>query len=341
MVFDVITIGSATRDAIFKSSAFKIVQKNNFLTGRGLCFDLGTKIPIDEIFFSTGGAATNTAVTFSRQGFKTSAIFRIGNDVSGQAVLEEMKKEKVDTSFIQRDPKLSTAYSVILEHESGERTILTHRGANWKLNASEIPWPRLKTSWIYLSSLSGDLGIVRGAVNLKKKYGTKIAWNPGGIDLALGLAKLKPYLKYIDVFIVNQEEASRLLKIPYANVKKIFKKFDEVIDGVAVMTRGPKGSFVSDGKTLWQCGTFPEKKVVDRTGAGDSFGSGFVAGLMHKERKAQSEKRKRYIIENALRLANANATSKVEHMGAKAGLLTKKEFSSKRWQKLKIKKITL
>ncbi len=325
-MFDVITIGSATRDALFRSKSFKILKSPKFFTGRGLGFDLGTKIAIDEVHFSTGGAGTNTAATFARQGFKTSAIFRIGNDVSGEAVLREMKKEKVDTGFIQRDSKLSTAYSVILEHPSGERTILTHRGANWRLNAREIPWAKIKARWIYLSSLSGDLDIVKGAMDLKKKYGARIAWNPGGNDLKLGLAKLKPYLRHIDIFIINQEEAADLLKIPYQNTKKIFKKFDEIIDGIAVMTRGPEGSFVSDGKTIWRSGTFKEKAVVDRTGAGDAFGSGFTAGLMRKPKN----------IIFALRLANANATSKVERVGAKAGLITKKEFLKARWSKLKI-----
>lgn len=336
-MFDVITIGSATRDALFRSKHFKVIKSQKFFTGKGLGFDLGAKIAIDEVYFSTGGAATNTAATFARQGFKTAVIARIGwSDVSGRAILEEMKKEKADTRFMQYDKKLSTAYSVILEHSSGERTILTHRGANWKLSAGEIPWPKLKSRWIYLSSLSGDLGIVRGAIDLKKKYKTKIAWNPGGNDLKLGLSKLRPYLKYIDVFIVNQEEAADLLKIPYQNTKKVFKKFDEMIGGIAVMTRGPKGVMVSDGKILWDAGTFKEKRVLDRTGAGDAFGSGFVAGLCKwtKPRLVQG-------VKYAIRLASANATSKVEHIGAKTGLITKKEFAKPRWAKLQIKSVKL
>lgn len=328
MAHDIITIGSATRDATFRSKNFKLLKNKEFLTGRGLGFDLGTKIAVDDVFFSIGGAGTNTAVTFSRQGFKTAAIVRVGEDVAGDAIRRELKQEKVDTRFIQHDPELNTAYSIILEHSSGERTILTHRGANNKLNSRDIPWKKLKSKWIYLSSLSADMGIVKGAVGLKKKYGTKIAWNPGGNDLRLGLLKLKPHLKNIDVFIVNQEEASRLLGIPYKNVKQIFTKFDEVIDGLAVMTRGPKGVLVSDGKILWEAGIFKEKKVVDRTGAGDSFGSGFIAGLMQKSN-----------VKHALRLASANATSKVELMGAKTGLLTKKGFQNPRWRNLKITEV--
>ena len=97
--------------------------------------------------------------------------------------------------------------------------------------------------------------------------------------------------------------------------------------GWIVMTRGPKGVFASNGKTLWKAGIFPEKKVVDRTGAGDAFGAGFAVGLI----------RSKGDVLYALRLGSANATSKVEHQGAKGGLLTRDEFENdSRWNDLPI-----
>ena len=70
-----------------------------------------------------------------------------------------------------------------------------------------------------------------------------------------------------------------------------------------------------------------EKEVVDRTGAGDAFGSGFVAGLLLKDD-----------IDYAIKIGSANATSKVENMGAKAGLLYQKDLNNPRWKKLEIEK---
>lgn len=336
--FDVVTIGSATRDALFKSKDFCVMPTPPDIgSGEALVLNLGSKIPIDHVYFSTGGAGTNTAVTFARQGFRVASIVNVGDDPGGRAILTELKKEKVDTSLIQTDTQTHTAYSVILEPASGERVILNYRGANDHLRKKIIPFSRIKTRWFYLSSLSGDIGILRGALSLKKKYGVRIAWNPGGNDLSLGFSRLAKFLNMVDVFIVNQEEAADLLGVPYHKTDAVFKKFDEVIDGIAVMTRGPRGVFVSDGKTIWQAGIFKEKKVADRTGAGDSFGSGFVSGLI---RKIKQDKSKTLyfdndMIEYALRLGSANATSKVEHVGAKGGLLTKKEFENNpRWSKL-------
>lgn len=336
--YDVITVGSATRDALIKSAAFKTGSDNRFVSGRGLAMGLGAKITIDDIYFSTGGAGTNTAVTFARQGFKTAAAVRVGRDVSGEAVIRELAKENIDTVFVQKDPRLPTAYSIILEPRSGERTILAYRGANAALRGVELGG--VKSHWFYLSSLSANFNILRAAIEAKKKYGAHIAWNPGGTDLRTGIKKLKPFLKYIDVFILNKEEASALLKISYKKEREIFKKFDKLIDGICVMTMGHEGALVSDGKNLWRAGIFKESKIVDRTGAGDAFGSGFVAGLLRKK-VTTSAGITAAAVEEALRVGSANATSKVEDIGAKAGLITRKALTAPRWRNLPIKKQSL
>ena len=97
--------------------------------------------------------------------------------------------------------------------------------------------------------------------------------------------------------------------------------------GIVAVTKGPAGVTVSDGKNLYRAGTFKEKIIADRTGAGDSFGSGFVAGLM----RSQGD------IKYAIRLATANATSVVEQVGATEGILTKDQFEQDpRWKDLNI-----
>lgn len=355
MNFDVITIGSATRDAIFKSDEFKTIESANFKTGKALAVALGSKIKIDELNFTTGGAATNAAATFARQELKTSAIFRIGRDVSGEAIKEEMQKENIDISFIQIDEKIATAYSVVLEENHGERTILNYRGANENLSPNEIPWNKFYAKWFYLTSLSGNLKFLENTIKNSKQNNLSasaqadsfIAWNPGSEDLKLGLNTLLPYLKNINVFLANQEEASILLNIPYDDINGIFKKFNEIIDGIAIITKGPDGSLASDGKNKYCAGIFKEKEIVDRTGAGDAFGSGFVSGLMHKNYNPTTNNKNndtpacadadREAIKYALVLASANATSKVEYIGAKYGLLTKKQFEkSERFKNLPI-----
>jgi sugar/nucleoside kinase (ribokinase family) len=84
----IITFGSATWDAFseLRDKDYKIIESENFLTGKGLCFSLGSKIIIDELNFFSGGGGTNSAATFSRQGFETAYVGKVGNDDQGKII---------------------------------------------------------------------------------------------------------------------------------------------------------------------------------------------------------------------------------------------------------------
>ena len=156
----------------------------------------------------------------------------------------------------------------------------------------------------------------------------------------MGLKKLMPLLQKTKVAILNREEAAYLTGINYQKEKEIFKKLDKAIDGIAIMTEGNKGVMVSDGKFIYSAGIF-KGKSVDRTGAGDAFASGFVAGLIQKNSKILNPKShilNSEVIKYAIRLGSANATSVIEKIGATKGILNRKEFkTNKRWQNFKIK----
>jgi ribokinase len=341
-MFDIISIGSATRDGFFEGVPFVIVNDKRFRVGKGIALPYGGKVKVPKVTFTTGGGGTNTTVTFARQGLKTSCIFRVGKDVSGEEIIRNLKAEKIDISFCQIDKKTPTAYSVIFLTETGERTILSYKGAGENISEKEIPWQKLKTRWLYLNSLGGNLNLLKKALQFAHQNNIFVAANPGSGELE-NLKNHKELLKFFDIFIVNQEEASYLTDIPYAKEKEVFQKLDELIQGLVVMTKGPKGVSVSDGKILWQAGVYKEKKVVDRTGAGDAFSSGFVSVFASEKIKKDNyrsifEEEK---IEKAIKVGSANGTSVVEYVGAKTGILTKKQLQEKRWKNLPIKKYIL
>ena len=284
---------------------------------------LGAKIAIPEVVFTTGGGGTNAAVTFSRQGFKTACVSRVGDDVSGNEVKKELKKEEID-DFIQIDPVYKTAYSLILVTPEGERTILEFRGANDYLSEKEINWENLKSQWLYLDSLAGNEELLKKAVNWAKSNNIKIAYNPSKKEINWG-KKIHPYLNDIDIFIVNEDEAAAVLEIKYIQEKEeeIFRELDRIVNGIVVMSRGPRGVTVSDGKKRYSAGV-PEAPVIDRTGAGDAFGSGFVSGYIQSKGD----------IEYAIQLGTANATSVVEYFGAKMGILKKGDWG--KYEKVKV-----
>lgn len=327
-MLDIVTIGTATRDAFLRSPAFKVLKdaehlkKLGFVTGEAECFALGSKLTVEPPVFAFGGGAANAAVTFARQGIKTGAVVKVGDDENGAALVAHLKREHV-VPFPARDKKTATAYSTILLTGGGERTILSYRGASENMARRDIPWRKIKSKWVFIVPGTIPIVLMREIIAFLKKGGASVAMNPSGYYAAMGAEKLKPILKMLDVVIVNREEASLVTDVDFAKVSRVFKRFDELVPGIAVVTDGARGAYASDGRYLYRAGIFREKKLMDRTGAGDAFGSGFVAGLMQK-----------HDVHYALRLAAANATSVVEQIGAQGGILTKRDFAGTRWRYL-------
>ena len=333
MKFDVVTIGSTTRDGFFEGIDFLSVEGKCFVANKGICLPLGAKIRVPKVHFLTGGSATNTAVSFARQGLKTAIICRVGDDISGKTIIEEQKKEKIDIQFIQKDYSVPTAYSVIFLTSSGERTILSYKGCAENLTVQEIPWKKIQTRWLCIGSLGKEKNILKEIIQFAVSKNIKLAINPGSHELNW----LKDNPKWIDkfeIFICNQEEAAYFTGISYNKEKKIFEKLDNLVKGIVVMTKGKDGVSVSNGKTLWKAGVF-KKKIIDATGAGDAFASGFISTFIRQEKIDEG------IIKDAIRVGNANACSVVEHIGTKPGILYKKDIKKYRFKNLKITKIKI
>lgn len=328
-MFDIITFGSATFDVFLRPKKFEIVKDKKFITGKGICFNLGSKVNIEDIYFSSGGGGTNTAVTFAKQGFKVAYCGTVGDDIFGKEVIEELEKFGVDCQFISKTKLKATNFSVILNSSlKTDRTILVYRGASEILDEKDIPWQRLKAKWFYLAPFSGKLcKLTPDIVNFARKNKIKVAFNPGNSQFFLPKKTIEGIIKKVDVLILNQEEASLLTKIPYQKEKAIFSKIDEICPGIAIITKGPKGIVASDGIYIYRSGV-PNTKVVDRTGAGDSFASGFISGFIREGN-----------IEYAIQLGTANATYCLKKIGAKNGLLKKGEKFGK--VNVKINKINV
>ncbi len=345
-MFDVIAIGTAVRDAFVvlkdvKDKNVQIITDRRFKTGKAVAFSHGSKISIPSIVFTTGGGATNAATTFGRQGFNAACFCVIGSDVSGETVMRELRAEKVRFLFkTDPDKKHRTGYSIILLSPSGERTILTYRGASEDLRPSMIPWGKMASRWLYLAPLGGAAPEVFADI-VKKARAKKmaVAVNPSSKTLEKGLGWFSRAMKGAAVLILNEEEAAYLTGVPYGADEKIFRKLDRAVGGIVVMTKGPKGVVVSDGTHIYSAGVFREKAVIDRTGAGDAFGSGFVAGLIRRQ-KARAVRLERVTsadIHYAIRLGSANGTSVVEHIGAKEGVLGARAAGAKRWRSLPVR----
>jgi len=325
-MYDIITFGSATQDVLMSSKKLQVVEDEKFITKKGLCVPLGSKIQMDTVFFAMGGCGANPAVTFAHQGFKTVYHGMIGKDHAGKTVKDELSKHGVLLDLLIETDKYPTAYSVILSLPEVGRSILKKLGACHKMTENDIKFDKLKAKWIYLGSLSGEsYRIVKPIINFAVENKIKIAANPvGNIQLTKELENTRSLLNKMDILTVNQEEAARLTGLDFKKEKEIFQKLDEWVDGIVVMNKGSKGVTVSDGRFLYSAG-IPKSGLVDRTGAGDAFGSAFVSGWIEKQD-----------ISYAIQLATANATSCLQKMGATNGLLKKDEWGE--WERVKVEK---
>jgi sugar/nucleoside kinase (ribokinase family) len=315
-MYDIITFGSAAQDIHIKSKSFKVLKdEKDFLTGEGICLALGSKMNVEDIIFSSGGGGTNTAATFVKQGFKTAFCGAIGVDASGLEIVRELKLIGIDTRFVVKKKEKHTNSSVIISNTGEDRTIMVYRGASDMLTKKDIPWSKIKkTKWLYLAPLANSLcDIFEDIVDFAHENKIKVAINPSEQQLSLAPEKLKDIFQKVDILFLNQEEASFLSKIPFHEEKNIFKKIDEIFPGIVVMTRGADGVVVSDGKYLYSALTNPNREIIDTTGAGDSFASGFLSDYIRYDGD----------IEKAIQLGIANSEANLTVIGAKTGLLNK------------------
>jgi len=315
-MYDIIIFGSAAQDINVKSRALKILKDNtDFLTGEGICLPLGSKIDVEDIIFTSGGSGTNTAVAFAKQGFKTAFCGAIGADIAGLEIVRELKRLRVDTKFLVKKKDKRTTHSIVISSAGKDRTILIYIGASGSFNKDNILWNKIKkTKWFYLAPLKDSFcDAFEEIVNFAVANKIRLAVNPSKQQLALPEEKIKNLLQKVDVLFLNLEEASFLTKIPMTEEQNIFKKIAEICTGIVVITKGASGVTAFDGKNFYSAMPEPNRKIVDATGAGDSFAAGFLSDYILQSGN----------IEMAIQLGIANSEANLSEVGAKTGLLDK------------------
>jgi ribokinase len=301
----ILTFGGATQDVFLSGKALharRDVRSRDYVEQ----FPLGAKVAVDNLYFDTGGGATNAAVTFARQGLEVGYIGKIGHDPAGAEILRVLRREGVGTERVVYHPRLATGYSTIMLAANGERTILTYRGAGHELAAKDIPIRQLEADWFYITSLAGNLDLLSKLLKHANTRGIQVALDPGNAELAQ-TKKLRALLPLVAVIKANAEELRTLFG--GEDLRDTVLRAAGTCPYV-IGTNGPAGSIAATGGRLYQAGQYVNAKAVDRLGAGDAFGSGFVAGIARG-----------LAMEDAISLASANASSVVSKIGAKTGIL--------------------
>ena len=301
-----LAIGSATQDVFLVGGSIFKPHKEK---GIEYAFvPLGEKLELEKVIFTTGGDAMNAATTFARQGLHSQFMGIMGTDAAGEAVLRVFDEEGIDTHYLNQDSRYITNYSTILLAPTGERTILVYHGSKLRADGADIDLRAIEQAdWLYISSVA-SMTLLDTILRKAKKHGVKVAFNPSARELAQA-DKLRPLLEDVTVLLTNKQEMQKIVE---------GKSMDELIRHAAhfvqyvVISDGPRGVVATDGEKVVTAGMYADVKVVDRLGAGDAFGSGFVTMVA-----------KGKTLEEAVVFASANSTSVVQQIGAKAGILHK------------------
>lgn len=318
----VVVVGAAVIDIILKSKALRVVKGHQVPGGVAMCEVVGGKMEAEENLVTSGGGGTNVAVGLHRLGEAVKMISRVGTDDLGTVLSEQLEREGIDLSMLQKgDGK--TGLSMVLVSSNGERSIVTYRGESALVEMNDINWDEVKKAdWMQISSLGGDMVFLKDLIYFALKNGIKVGINPGKkeLDQKEELLKLLPK---IDFFNVNRMEASLLLGIDFDDEREMVRRLADLGSRILAITDGKRGASIVVNRRWLKMDTFPVTSVDD-TGAGDAFVSGVVSGILQNKKP-----------EDFLKMGLANGSSKVTKLGAKDGLLYKQEME--KWMKKKLK----
>jgi ribokinase len=272
----------------------------------------GTKLPFQgaEVIKAVGNAA-NAAVAFSRLGLKTAFATNVGDDQEGRDMVVALQGENVSTQLVHINGGMKSNYHYVLRYKA-ERTILVkHEDYNYH-------WPHIRPDdeprWAYFSSISEKAIPYHDQVCdwLEANPEVKLAFQPGTFQMEAGAERLKRIYQRCEVLALNREEAVTVGGGDWNNIHDLLDKLHALGPKVILLTDGSAGAYASDGEHRFKMPIYPDPgPPVDRTGAGDSFASTFVAALA-----------KGNTLEGALQWAPINSMSVVQKVGAQAGLLS-------------------
>lgn len=315
--YDIVTIGSATRDTMFTDDTAQFLFTPADPTRQAsLCFEYGAKIPIDRVTTTFGGGAVNSAVNAAVQGWRSAAVVAVGDDEIGAAVRANLRRRGVDDRWVVTAHGQATGFSFILTAgRAHEHVIFVHRGANEALTAHHPPFTKLAARWWYVSALPSR-GWEKLLVAVLARPGQTF-WNPGARQIALGATRLAPYLSQVTVLGLNRDEATELYlhgrprpKTP-PSVGQLLRGLQKLGPQYVVITSGNRGADAYDGKKIYHQKAVGGKRVVDTTGVGDAFHSTFVMALDASGGD----------VRRALALAAKNSGAVTTKIGAQNGLV--------------------
>lgn len=325
----VICIGSTGKDIFLPVSSGTVIdsdEKSN--PEKKFCFDYGGKVHVEDRFTALGGCACNISVGLARLDIDVSALGNVGDDSDGKWITTTLVDEGVDVKKVQNVDNNTDLSVIIVDTNTGERTIFVNRDVGEDLKISSVDIDGF--DWCFVGSLYGDaindnMKVIHEAL-LKKSI--KLAYNPGGKNIIQDKNVVLDLLHHATIVFVNKSEAREIVskfdlsynKDNLADEKyllTIIREHMQVDDGIVILTDGRRGAWVYSGKNVYHTEII-DKQVHDATGAGDAFASGLLAGVLHD-----------LPIEQCVGWGSVNSDAVIDYYGAQKGLKNIAEIKEK------------
>ena len=304
---ELLSIGDATLDVFLtpsESETLCSIDTKECL----ICFSYGDKIPVKNIDYSVGGNAANNVVGTKRLGVNYALVLTLGDDLVGNQIVEKLKSENVDMTYTVSQPSTTSNYSMVINY-GGERTIFVYHAPR----SYEFPVSLPKVPWVYLTSMGESFQPFYNHILewFGKNPEVKVAFNPGSYQLRAKREIIEPILKKTHILYVNRQEAEKIAGFgdSMGKEKELLRAVSRLGPKIPVITDGGSGSYAFDGVKFYKANTMPVD-AYERTGAGDAYGSGFLAALIQGRN-----------LREAMVWGTINSASVIGYVGGQKGLL--------------------
>jgi fructokinase len=282
----ILGIGNAIVDVICKVDDSFIKRNNLTKSTMKLFFDenefksLLSNLKIEKTV--SGGSVANSIVGLAQLGNKVGFIGKISNDEFGGRYEEGLKKENVEYFYSKKNEELPTGTCLILVTPDSERTMCTFLGTAGKINENDLSSEAIKKSEIiFLEGYLWDEGEPKKAFDKAINNSNKVAMSLSD-QFCVDRHKthfLELVRNKLDITFANEQEITSL--IDAKNFNEVIN-FSKQINKLVVVTRGEKGAIAIQGNEVIENDIIKNLKILDLTGAGDLFASGFLHGYVNK-----------------------------------------------------------
>lgn len=278
----------------------------------------GQLILADEFLLNAGGCAVNTAACLRRAGISVRVIGKVGRDLFGDFVLNDLQRLGIDPYGVKRSDTHPTSSTFILNVKGQDRRYIHMLGANSDFQAADVDPAVFEDARVlyvggYLAMPAFDCaGLARLFHMAKERSMLTVLDVIIAADRRLTLDDVREALPYTDVFLPNQDEARALTgeELPEGQAEILSTE----APGCAVLiTRGAKGVLARKGNKIWESEVY-STETVDESGAGDAFTAGVITGLVEN-----------WPFDKVLRFASAMGASCTRALGCTAGVYTRDE----------------